>query len=439
VKKQSPLILVFTVFFAINAANLFAIGAGVTGLNFLKISQGARPSGMGEAFTGIADDVNAIFWNPAGLGELTRHQVTFMHTAWMMDVNFQYLAYALPVKGAGTFGIYGVLLNAGEINKTIEDSMGQYQSTDEKAGASSIHFTAAYAKKLSDILGEGNVFSALNAGISLGFSSEEIYTDSGSGFGADISFYYAPKYEKYSAGLIVQNAGVSTNRPGMPLTMRLGFGYRFAFEGILNAFSDDGYFMQLDEDTAAGIDIIYYPTEALARVNAGAEKFWTLSKYHKVALRFGYKFGYDLGIWSGFTFGAGYRLAAGVNSAVELDYVYSPYGDLGDSHRISITGKFLGAPETREHQDKKAAVEYYREGYELLNNRNYPEAVQKFSEALKRDRDHAPSYMGMGASFLRLGKTDTARRVYLIALEKDPGNKKLMEFIESYNWGIGNP
>ena len=39
---------------------------GTVAAPFLKISVG-RPTGMGDAFTGIADDASAMFYNPAGL------------------------------------------------------------------------------------------------------------------------------------------------------------------------------------------------------------------------------------------------------------------------------------------------------------------------------------------------------------------------------------
>ena len=47
--------------------NLFA-QAGGAAVPFLLISPDARGSGMGEVGTAIADDINAVFWNPAGLG-----------------------------------------------------------------------------------------------------------------------------------------------------------------------------------------------------------------------------------------------------------------------------------------------------------------------------------------------------------------------------------
>jgi len=49
------------------STNVFAIGqSAVVTLSF---PVGARPTAMGEAFTGLANDANATFYNPAGLGQ----------------------------------------------------------------------------------------------------------------------------------------------------------------------------------------------------------------------------------------------------------------------------------------------------------------------------------------------------------------------------------
>jgi len=46
------------------------------GVNFNFAGQGARALGMGGAFIGIADDATAISWNPAGLGQLDRPEIS---------------------------------------------------------------------------------------------------------------------------------------------------------------------------------------------------------------------------------------------------------------------------------------------------------------------------------------------------------------------------
>ncbi len=44
--------------------------SGTTAAQFLKIGVGARAIGMGGAFAATADDITAMYWNPAGLARV---------------------------------------------------------------------------------------------------------------------------------------------------------------------------------------------------------------------------------------------------------------------------------------------------------------------------------------------------------------------------------
>lgn len=60
---------------------------------------GSRPLAMGGAFTGVADDVNAVYWNPAGLAQLPLYEpgLTTMYTTNPDAINYDlYLAGAVP-------------------------------------------------------------------------------------------------------------------------------------------------------------------------------------------------------------------------------------------------------------------------------------------------------------------------------------------------------
>ena len=56
----------------------FAESAGQAGA-YLKMGVGARALGMGSAFTAVADDSTASFWNPAGLAKMKKPEASFMH------------------------------------------------------------------------------------------------------------------------------------------------------------------------------------------------------------------------------------------------------------------------------------------------------------------------------------------------------------------------
>ena len=79
---------------------------GTYALQFLKIPVSARATGMGSAFTAIANDASATYWNPAGLVDMTRTQVSLNHTWWPADIGLSYAtaAFNLPFV-PGTFGV----------------------------------------------------------------------------------------------------------------------------------------------------------------------------------------------------------------------------------------------------------------------------------------------------------------------------------------------
>ncbi len=69
------------------------------GFPILSQSLGVRPSAMGGAFTGLANDINAIQYNPAGLGTLYNRQFILMHDPGLAAINTEYLAYTAPAWG----------------------------------------------------------------------------------------------------------------------------------------------------------------------------------------------------------------------------------------------------------------------------------------------------------------------------------------------------
>jgi hypothetical protein len=44
----------------------------------VPVGEGARPLGMGEAFTALADELSAIWWNPAGLTQMDKNEIHWM-------------------------------------------------------------------------------------------------------------------------------------------------------------------------------------------------------------------------------------------------------------------------------------------------------------------------------------------------------------------------
>ena len=63
-----------------------------------QVPIGARAMSMGGAFSAVASDGTALFWNPAGLAQITYQEITAAH-ANLYDSNIKdnYAAFVLPL------------------------------------------------------------------------------------------------------------------------------------------------------------------------------------------------------------------------------------------------------------------------------------------------------------------------------------------------------
>jgi hypothetical protein len=245
-KRNILLLIAFTAFctiFSVRESNAQAGGAAVP---FLTIAPDARAGGMGEANTGIADNLYAVHWNPAGLGFLRYlnpetefdedlleyHQVGTNFTPWLPQFNAD-LYYA-----TGTWGRY-----IDELNGTIAANLtfiylGEFTQTDNTGRELGKFNSSEYALGLS-------YGTLITEDLSLGIQAKFIQSilgaisdspDAGSGISGavDIGLLWKPldlPYldDKLSIGLNIQNIGpkmtYTSQSDPLPSMIRLGFGF----------------------------------------------------------------------------------------------------------------------------------------------------------------------------------------------------------------------
>lgn len=84
--------------------------SGTSFASFEELPTGGRPAGLGNAFTALADDVYAAYYNPAGLVHIKRSEFTAYYSrlyAGLSDgssIARSYVAYAHPLRKYGTLG-----------------------------------------------------------------------------------------------------------------------------------------------------------------------------------------------------------------------------------------------------------------------------------------------------------------------------------------------
>jgi hypothetical protein len=89
---------------------LILLWAIVAQAAFVDVGLGARPVGLGRAFVGLADDPNAMLYNPAGLANLEQMELTSMYARLYPGIEddklyLGYVGVVKPLKGIGTIGL----------------------------------------------------------------------------------------------------------------------------------------------------------------------------------------------------------------------------------------------------------------------------------------------------------------------------------------------
>ncbi len=90
------------------------------GAVFLLIFPGARATGMGAAFSAIADDATASYFNPATLASFSVPEFALVHSPWLRslapDMYYDFLGAVYPLPGdRGVIGGHIIYLNLGRI------------------------------------------------------------------------------------------------------------------------------------------------------------------------------------------------------------------------------------------------------------------------------------------------------------------------------------
>jgi hypothetical protein len=93
-----------------HALLLLVIWAAPAFAEFNDIITGARPAGMGNAFVALADDVNALYWNPAGLTLQKHVELGFMHADELDPTSGPSIGtdFLGATSGHGPFGAVGL-------------------------------------------------------------------------------------------------------------------------------------------------------------------------------------------------------------------------------------------------------------------------------------------------------------------------------------------
>ncbi len=281
-------------------SGLYAVGTA--GANFLRYEHSARVVGLGGAFVALADDGDAVYWNPAGLAAINHPIFTFTHSHGFIDNRQEFLNATWPFGRSGTFGVDLLYSSVGDIN--LYDDFGL------RVGKMQNY----------DLVLDGAWGFAPNKNISFGaglkYYHSKLAEANARGFALDAGLLLANLADSnFSVGLALQNIG-----PGityieipdrLPLNLKAGVAQKLRVGEI------HGLIFSVEANR------LLFKEEWLY-LNAGLEYDY-LGKY---LARCGYRVNH---VKDKFSLGFGLR-----RFRIRMDYALVPFGHLGTTHRISF-------------------------------------------------------------------------------------------------------
>ncbi|OGS43866.1 MAG: hypothetical protein A2539_06355 [Elusimicrobia bacterium RIFOXYD2_FULL_34_15] len=319
-----------------NIPTIYAKGAGSTVAEFLEISPSARASALGNAYTSLTNNGNSLYWNQAGLAKIRSSQVNLTHIAYFQNINYDYLSYSMPFRNIGVLSIGGLGIYSGGIDKTTEDSNGNFVDIDGNYNTLQTAIMLGLGRKIN---------KQLYAGAGIKLIQEKIDTETTSGFALDLGGQ-CQIIKKLGAGLAVQNLGPKINGGTLPTSIKAGLDYKIV--NNLTAALECDYLFERNFLFGAGAEYIYKDI---------------------VPVRVGYNNSPDTGGLSKLSAGTGVKL-----KNLEVNYAFVPYGDIGDAHKIDLTYRFDWKKSREKNFDAKINVikEVPTSIYNIITERNIP-------------------------------------------------------------------
>lgn len=343
------------VVFASTFRGVCAESGGTSALPILNVDIGARPLGMGGAYTALSDDMFGVHYNPAGLGYVKNFEISAASHNGVLDTTIQYVGIAIPIP-AKTFsgeytsalGISFLTSSNGDIDwyKLASDGSASVSGASRDAGSDNI-FALTYGDTIySDAYDAFSGFFTIRhfVGATVKFITSTLPNSDGSDvsagvWAADIGYLVEAPEANSRFGISLNNLGGKVKyieeKDPLPRTLRAGAAY--THKGIFTG----GFTLSFD--------VVHYMEDDINRLHTGVE----LALLPILKFRGGYRF---LGDAEGFSAGAGGNIfGLTVDFAMFFDEL------IDNVYQISATYRFGRRPERGKPTQVKIRDKYRTE------------------------------------------------------------------------------
>lgn len=333
---------VFSISFLILAmiTSLFAQDkVGTVAANFLNIPIGGKAISMGGAYTAIADDPTALYWNPGAMSRIGRSDVYTSITNYFVDAQHTWFGAQYMLTANDAIGVSLNSLNYGDWERvtTVEEPEG----TGEYWQASDMAIALSYARNMTD---------RFSIGASMKYIHQQIYNESASTVAVDLGLLFITQFNGLQIGASIRNFGGSMEMRGRDLITQVDLDPESDGnnENIVSYLKTDTWAIPLTYVIGFSMPVInsnwnrlilaadvMRPTNDAQTLNVGAD--WKIADM--VSIRAGYQSMFKTERENGLTLGLGIDLEIS-GMAFVFDYSFQSFGKLGMLNTTSLALTF---------------------------------------------------------------------------------------------------
>ena len=334
-KKSILMLSLFLALQGLNAQNK----VGTTAAPFLGIGAGPRAVAMGGAFSAVASDPSALYWNPAGISRTGLTQAFMEHTNYLLGTSYNFFAAVVALDEDNAIGVSVTNLAYGSSEVT---TIEQPDGTGETWNANDWAIGLSYSRNLTDDFSIAGTAKMI---------IQQIWRESATGFALEAGLLYTTPIRSLKIGMEMSNFGTEMQLSGEDLFIVVSPDQSVAGANskIPAQYTTDSYPLPLIFRVGLAMDVIsasdnrltlaadaIHPSDNLQSLNIGAEYCWN----NFVSLRFGYKSLFTPDSQEGITAGAGLSYDISSRFNIKLDYGFENYGLLKNIQEFGLTVGF---------------------------------------------------------------------------------------------------
>ncbi len=309
---------------------------GQSTMTFLQVGLVPEATALGDAYTAIGTGITSIFYNPAGLSEMTtKFQFFSSNTDWIADIHYVAVGLAWNLNNAGVLGLSFLSVDYGDIIETTLITSSEIATHPQGYNDTGNMVSNVGGRALGLAYSRG-----ISQEFKFGFSARLIRQQLGQSTLAagrknndyellvyDLGVKYYTPYKSFRFGMSIRNFSNAVKYEEITTQLPM----TFAVGGVIDLMD----FIDPDHDeknTLFASAEFTHPNDYTERLHLGLNYTF----HGLISLRGGYVTNHDIKSWSG---GFGVPVKVG-GSTADISYTYSNMAVFESVSRMAITFSF---------------------------------------------------------------------------------------------------